>query len=60
MTKHKYSLSDIVDLKDAVAKIRAVQCRIEDDSEEYQFCYDLMSPIEEAIDVIESRAKGET
>ena len=59
MTKHIYSLSDIVNLKDAVAKIREVQCRIEDDSEEYQFCDDLMSPIEEAIDVIESRARGD-
>ena len=58
MTKHKFTLSDVIKLKDAVALISSVQQQIIDDQDDYKMIDMLMYPIEETIDAIEA-AKGE-
>ena len=56
MTKHVYTPSDIIKMKDAVSILRKLQEQIEDDSEAYQAIDAAMSGIEMIIDSAEDEA----
>ena len=58
MTRHIYTLQDVIALKDAVALIEEVRCRIETDEKAMAYIESIMCPIEDAIDEIECKMEA--
>lgn len=54
MARHKFTVQDISEMKDALHVLRKIQERVEDDQKAYAFIDSLMNPIEDAIDEIEN------